>query len=89
MTPAHVPALYLLCAPVSTNLFSLVFYSSLSLIFSPVQLQDYAPLFLILMSCVSFCYVNFFVCLFPRFAWKGKRGKCLDQPLTFRFLPHC
>lgn len=41
MTPAHVPALYLLCAPVSTNLFSLVFYSSLSLIFSPVQLQTY------------------------------------------------
>lgn len=87
MTPALVPVLYLLCAPVSSDLFS-VFYSSLSLIFSPVQLQNYAPLFLLFMSRVSFCYVNFFMCLFPRFAWKGKRGKCLDQPLTFRFLPH-
>lgn len=75
MTPAHVPVLYLLCAPVSTNLFSLVFYSSLSLIFSPVQLQNYAPLFLILMSCVSFCYVNFFMCLFSPFCLERKTGE--------------
>lgn len=67
MTPAHMPVLYLLCAPVSTTyLFSLgfFFYSSLSLIFSSVQLQNYMPLFLLLMSCVSLCYVNFFMCLF-------------------------
>lgn len=77
MTPAHVPALYLLCAPVSTNLFSLVFYSSLSLIFSPVQLKKLcAFVFTSHVSCVILLCELLHVS-FPRFAWKGKRGNAL------------